>query len=68
VGVSSEPDHLHVKLAPCDKFMVLASDGVWEFISSQEAVDLVAGCGNVEDACRAVRGSRGGGRGRLGFE
>ncbi|CAN0493702.1 unnamed protein product, partial [Scytosiphon promiscuus] len=24
-----------------DKFIVLASDGVWEFISSQEAVDIV---------------------------
>lgn len=24
-----------------DKFIVLASDGVWEFISSQEAIDIV---------------------------
>jgi hypothetical protein len=34
---------------------VLASDGVWEFISSQEAVEIVAGCRDVEEACRAVR-------------
>ncbi len=24
-----------------DKFIVLASDGVWEFISSQEAIEIV---------------------------
>lgn len=54
VGVSSEPDHMHLELSPCDKFMVLASDGVWEFISSREAVELVASCKNVEDACRTL--------------
>lgn len=36
-----------LKIAPVfveqagDKFIVLASDGVWEFISSQEAIDIV---------------------------
>ncbi|CAN0580627.1 unnamed protein product, partial [Ectocarpus sp. 12 AP-2014] len=24
-----------------DKFIVLASDGVWEFVKSQEAIDIV---------------------------
>jgi formylglycine-generating enzyme required for sulfatase activity len=55
VGVTSEPDHLHVTLHPSDAFMVLASDGVWEFITSQEAVELVASYADIEDGCRAVR-------------
>lgn len=55
VGVTSEPEHVSVTLCADDRFLVLASDGVWEFISSQEAVDMVAAAGSVEDACRAVR-------------
>jgi len=54
VGVSSRPDVVQLDLEPADRFLVLASDGVWEFMSSQEAVELVAGCGSAEDACRAV--------------
>ena len=34
VGVSSEPEILIRKLEPQDKFIILASDGIWEFISS----------------------------------
>lgn len=35
VGVISEPEMLQVELTSEHKFLVLASDGVWEFISSQ---------------------------------
>jgi serine/threonine protein phosphatase PrpC len=38
-----EPEITEHTLGPDDTFMILASDGVWEFISSQEAVDKVAG-------------------------
>lgn len=55
VGVSSEPDHTQLTLTAADKFMVLASDGVWEFITSREAVEVVAKSTDVEDACRSVR-------------
>ena len=34
VGVSCEPDLLTYSLQPYDKFVVLASDGIWELISS----------------------------------
>lgn len=43
-----------------DKFLILASDGVWEFIDAQTAVELVADCPNAEQACRLVRGAAGG--------
>uniref|UniRef100_A0A7S0YI47 PPM-type phosphatase domain-containing protein n=1 Tax=Polytomella parva TaxID=51329 RepID=A0A7S0YI47_9CHLO len=54
VGVISQPDHTVVDLTPQDKFIVLASDGVWEFISSKEAVDIVARFDNAEEACRQL--------------
>ena len=41
VGVIPEPDVIEHKIRGGDKFMILASDGVWEFISSQEAIDIV---------------------------
>ncbi len=42
VGVFAEPELSEVVLGKNDKFIVWASDGVWEFISSQEAVDIIS--------------------------
>ncbi len=39
--VSSEPDVHRVRLQPSDTFVLLASDGLWDVCSDQEAVDLV---------------------------
>ena len=41
VGVIPEPTVFKHELSPDDKFLILASDGVWEFIENQEAVDIV---------------------------
>lgn len=57
VGVSSEPQHVQLDLTAADKLLILASDGVWEFISSKEAVELVGSCDTPEEACRAVSNS-----------
>lgn len=54
VGVSSEPQHIQLDLTPADKLLILASDGVWEFISSQEAVELVGAAESPEEGCRTV--------------
>ena len=42
VGVISEPDIGFHRGSNSDKFLIIASDGLWEFISSQEAVEMVA--------------------------
>ena len=55
VGVTSEPECTVKELTPMDKFMILASDGVWEFIESQDAVDIVGNCETVEEGCRQVQ-------------
>lgn len=54
VGVTSLPDHSVHELTPEDKFIILASDGVWEFITSKEAVELVAQFDTAEDACKQL--------------
>ena len=41
IGVICEPEIIEYQLHEEDKFLVLASDGIWEFISSQECVDIV---------------------------
>ncbi len=54
MGVSSEPDTLQLELTPADKFLVLGSDGIWEFITNAEAVAIVGACETVEEACRQL--------------
>lgn len=41
-GVTSHPEVTKVKIEDDFKFFMLCSDGVWEFITSQQAVDLVS--------------------------
>lgn len=41
-GVSSEPQVLHRRLTSRDKMLILASDGLWEFVSNEEAVGMAA--------------------------
>lgn len=40
VGVTSVPEITEFDLLPNDKFIVWASDGVWEFMSNQEVVNV----------------------------
>ena len=54
VGVTTQPEVKVIELTPNDSFIVLASDGVWEFISNQEVVDIIADARTVEEGCRAV--------------
>lgn len=42
--VSHRPDMTHVRLDPQDKFVIVASDGVWDFLSDEEAVRIVGDC------------------------
>lgn len=41
VGVSSKPEVTEFIVQPEDKFVVIATDGVWEFLSNQEVADIV---------------------------
>eukprot|EP01083_Nonionella_stella_P110219 322356_1 len=44
VGVIAEPKVYEYKIGDNDEFFIIASDGVWEFISSKEAVTIIQSC------------------------
>lgn len=41
VGTISEPELKNFEITNDDKFIIIASDGIWEFISSKECVEIV---------------------------
>lgn len=54
-GISSEPEVKEVLLAPEDKVLVVASDGVWTWMKPQEVLDIVAACGAAQPTVAAER-------------
>ncbi|KAK3127882.1 hypothetical protein QOZ80_7AG0579680 [Eleusine coracana subsp. coracana] len=54
VGVIAEPEVKSVEITPAHLFFVVASDGVFEFLSSQEVVDMVAMYQDPREACSAI--------------
>lgn len=41
VGCISSPEIFEFKLSEEDKFLIVASDGVWEFITSNECINII---------------------------
>jgi serine/threonine protein phosphatase PrpC/CRP-like cAMP-binding protein len=54
LGVFAEPEMLTREIMPQDKIIVLASDGVFEFLTNQSVIDLCAKFADPLEACRAV--------------
>ena len=50
-GVSSEPEIFTRKLLKTDKFLVLATDGLWEFITNEEVAKMTEACTDTDKAC-----------------
>ena len=42
IGVVSEPDVFEYKIENKDKFIVVGSDGVWEYLSNKNVMDIIA--------------------------
>lgn len=55
LGVVAEPEVITRHLGPATAFVVLASDGVFEFMSNQEVVDLVSACAHLEGKALSVQ-------------
>ena len=57
VGVIPTPEIVEKELNADDKFIIIASDGIWEFITNEEAVEIVIPfweIGNPEGACKKL--------------
>ena len=54
VGVTHIPDVMEFELTPADEFVIVCSDGVWEFIPSQDAVEKVANHQDPKSAAEAL--------------
>jgi len=54
LGVFAEPEMITMELGPDDKIVVLASDGVFEFLTNQSVIDLCCKFNDPLAACRAV--------------
>jgi len=42
LGVISDPEMLEIDLSPEDKFVVLATNGVWEVLTNKEVADIIS--------------------------
>ncbi|KAJ7955155.1 putative Protein phosphatase 2c [Quillaja saponaria] len=53
-GLISVPDVTHRNLTSGDQFLILATDGVWDVISNQEAVHIVSSAPDKEKAAKRL--------------
>ncbi|XP_038991674.1 probable protein phosphatase 2C 35 [Hibiscus syriacus] len=56
IGVTAVPEISIVRLTPSHLFFVVASDGVFQFLSSQTVVNMAAEYKDPRDACAAIAG------------
>ncbi|XP_019192475.1 PREDICTED: protein phosphatase 2C and cyclic nucleotide-binding/kinase domain-containing protein-like [Ipomoea nil] len=54
IGVVANPEIMVLELTQSHPFFVIASDGVFEFLSSQTVVDMVSMYKDPRDACAAI--------------
>lgn len=54
VGVTAEADVVEYELGHFDEVLVIATDGIWEMMSSEEAISLVGGYKHATEACVAL--------------
>lgn len=53
--VDAEPEILMRELNPKDKIIFVASDGVWEFLTNQQVMDMCSKYDDPLEACRAIQ-------------
>lgn len=54
IGVTVEPQLYKHRLTPQDQLLVVASDGVWEYLSNEQVVAIAGRAGSAESAARKV--------------
>ena len=54
VGVIAEPEVHSCDLSDSDEYLVIASDGVWEFMNAQDVANLITDGLHAEEACKRI--------------
>lgn len=54
VGVIATPEIATHMIAEEDMFIVIATDGVWEVLSNEEVVEILAAHGNINHGCTTI--------------
>ncbi len=54
LGVTAEPEMVSVQISKNDRMLILASDGVFEFLTNQQVVDICSGFDDPLEACKKV--------------
>jgi len=54
IGVIASPEIITHTISDNDKMLILASDGVWEFISNDEVIDLISNCETPEECSKTI--------------
>jgi serine/threonine protein phosphatase PrpC len=54
LGVTSTPELRQHQLDPADEVLVVASDGVWEYMTNEEVIALVGKAKDAEEAAREL--------------
>ena len=54
VGVSAEPDLFHLVIKPEHKWLIFASDGLWEFMENDEVIAIVAKANDPKKAAELL--------------
>jgi len=54
LGVFAEPEMLTREFKPNDRMIIIASDGIFEFLTNQSVVDICAKFSDPLEACKAV--------------
>ena len=53
-GVFAEPELTTHVMVPEDEYIVVASDGIWEFMTNQQCLDLITAAPTLEIACATI--------------
>lgn len=53
-GVIPDPEMISIETSNDDKYLVIASDGVFEFLSNQNVIDMCSSANNPLEACEVI--------------
>ena len=57
IGVNGEPEILTKNVTRGDEILIIASDGVFEFLTNQRMIDICAACKDPLEACNKLLGA-----------